>query len=211
MPTVPGAIGAFRRAAVLDVGGVPGQTLAEDTDFTMALIRAGWRVVYAPDAVAWTEAPASLKQLWRQRYRWCYGTMQAMWKHRRAMVERGAAGRLGRRGLTYLLLFQVALPLCACVVDVYGVYGLLFLPPAKVAAVWAGFNLLQMATAAYALRLDRERFGPLWTLPFQQVVYRQLMYLVVIQSTVMALVGDRLRWHRMARIGAVAQRDSIRA
>ena len=204
MPTVPGAIGAFRRAAVVDVGGVSGQTLAEDTDFTMALIRAGWRVVYAPDAIAWTEAPASLRQLWRQRYRWCYGTMQAMWKHRRALVERGAAGRLGRRGLTYLLLFQVALPLCACMVDVYGVYGLLFLPPAKVAAVWAGFTLLQMATAGYALRLDKERYGPLWTLPFQQVVYRQLMYLVVIQSTVMALVGDRLRWHRMVRTGAVA-------
>jgi cellulose synthase/poly-beta-1,6-N-acetylglucosamine synthase-like glycosyltransferase/peptidoglycan/xylan/chitin deacetylase (PgdA/CDA1 family) len=205
MPTVPGAIGAFRRAAVVDVGGVSSETLAEDTDFTMALIRAGWRIVYAPDAVAWTEAPASLKQLWRQRYRWCYGTMQAMWKHRRALVERGAAGRLGRRGLTYLLLFQVALPLCACMVDVYGVYGLLFLPPAEVVAVWSGFTLLQVVTAAYALRLDGERYGPLWSLPFQQVVYRQLMYLVVIQSTVMALVGDRLRWHRMVRTGAVAR------
>ncbi|GAA4164444.1 glycosyltransferase [Phytohabitans flavus] len=201
MPTVPGAIGAFRRAAVVDVGGVSNETLAEDTDFTMALIRAGWRVVYAPDAVAWTEAPATLKQLWRQRYRWCYGTMQAMWKHRRALAEPGAAGRLGRRGLTYLLLFQVALPLCACMVDLYGLYGLLFLPLGKVAAVWTGFTLLQMATAAYALHLDRERYGPLWSLPFQQVVYRQLMYLVVIQSTVMALIGHRLRWHRMTRTG----------
>nr|MDT0660627.1 bifunctional polysaccharide deacetylase/glycosyltransferase family 2 protein [Micromonospora sp. DSM 115978] len=202
MPTVPGAIGAFRRAAVVDVGGVPADTLAEDTDFTMALIRAGWRVVYTPDAVAWTEAPASLTQLWRQRYRWCYGTMQAMWKHRRALVQRGAAGRLGRRGLAYLLLFQVLLPLCACMVDVYGVYGLLFLPPAKVAAVWIGFTAVQVLTAAYALRLDRERYGPLWSLPLQQVVYRQLMYLVVFQSTVMALLGGRLRWHRMTRTGA---------
>jgi cellulose synthase/poly-beta-1,6-N-acetylglucosamine synthase-like glycosyltransferase/peptidoglycan/xylan/chitin deacetylase (PgdA/CDA1 family) len=202
MPTVPGAIGAFRRAAIVDVGGVSAQTLAEDTDFTMALIRAGWRVVYAPDAIAWTEAPASLKQLWRQRYRWCYGTMQATWKHRRALVQPGAAGRLGRRGLTYLLLFQVLLPLCACLVDVYGLYGMLFLPPAKVAAVWAGFTLVQVFTAGYALHLDRERYGPLWSLPLQQIVYRQLMYLVVIQSTVMALLGGRLRWHRMVRTGA---------
>ncbi|GAA4684230.1 bifunctional polysaccharide deacetylase/glycosyltransferase family 2 protein [Phytohabitans rumicis] len=204
MPTVPGAIGAFRRAAVVDVGGVPADTLAEDTDFTMALIRAGWRILYAPDAVAWTEAPASLRQLWRQRYRWCYGTMQATWKHRRALVQSGPAGRLGRRGLTYLLLFQVLLPLTACMVDVYGVYGVLFLPLGKVAAVWAGFTLVQVLTAGYALHLDRERFGPLWSLPLQQIVYRQLMYLVVIQSTVMALLGGRLRWHRMARTGAVA-------
>ena len=103
MPTVPGAIGAFRREALLDVGGVTVDTLAEDTDLTMAVVRAGWRVVYEERAIAWTEAPATLRQLWRQRYRWCYGTMQAMWKHRRALVERGPAGKLGRRGLRYLL------------------------------------------------------------------------------------------------------------
>ena len=130
--------------------------------------------------------------------------MQAMWKHRRALVQRGGAGRLGRRGLTYLLLFQVLLPLTAPMVDVYSLYGLVFLPPLEVAAVWLGFTGLQVATAAYALRLDGERYGPLWSLPLQQVVYRQLMYLVVVQSTVMALLGDRLRWHRMIRIGAAS-------
>jgi peptidoglycan/xylan/chitin deacetylase (PgdA/CDA1 family)/GT2 family glycosyltransferase len=211
MPTVPGAIGAFRRETLRDVGGVSGQTLAEDTDLTMAVIRAGWRVVYTPDAVAWTEAPSSLRQLWRQRYRWCYGTMQAMWKHRRALTEPGPAGRLGRRGLTYLLVFQVLLPLCAPMVDVYAVYGLIFLPVAKIAAVWLGLLAAQTATAAYALRLDREPYGPLWSLPLQQLVYRQLMYLVVVQSTTMALIGGRLPWHRMVRTGAASAhaRDSV--
>jgi len=101
-------------------------------------------------------------------------------------------------------MFQVLLPLTAPMVDVYGLYGLLFLPWAKVAGVWCGFVAAQLATAAYALRLDRERYGPLWTLPLQQVVYRQLMYLVVIQSTVLALLGGRLRWQRMRRTGAAA-------
>jgi cellulose synthase/poly-beta-1,6-N-acetylglucosamine synthase-like glycosyltransferase/peptidoglycan/xylan/chitin deacetylase (PgdA/CDA1 family) len=201
MPTVPGAIGAFRREALLDVGGVSAATLAEDTDLTMAVIRSGWRVVYEESAIAWTEAPSSLRQLWRQRYRWCYGTMQAMWKHRRSLVESGPAGKLGRRGLAYLLLFQVLLPLVAPAVDVYAVYGFLFLPWQQVAEVWLGFVLAQGFTAWYALRLDQERYGPLWTLPFQQVVYRQLMYLVVVQSTVAALVGSRQRWQRMARTG----------
>ncbi|MEJ3748100.1 glycosyltransferase, partial [Actinomycetes bacterium KLBMP 9797] len=83
MPTVPGAIGAFRRRALLSAGGVSDDTLAEDTDLTMALCRAGWHIVYEESARAWTEAPATLDQLWKQRYRWSYGTMQAMWKHRR--------------------------------------------------------------------------------------------------------------------------------
>ena len=73
-------------------GGISDDTLAEDTDLTMALRRAGWRVVYEERARAWTEAPATLEQLWRQRYRWSYGTMQAMWKHRQALIDRGAVG-----------------------------------------------------------------------------------------------------------------------
>jgi len=204
MPTIPGAIGAFRRAALRDVGGVPADTLAEDTDLTMALLRAGWEVGYAERAIAWTEAPATLRQLWRQRYRWGYGTMQAMWKHRAAVHERGPGGRLGRRALPYLLVYQVLLPLAAPAVDVFAVYSLLFLPPSRLAAGWLALLLLQALTAAYALRLDREPLWPLWTLPFQQIVYRQIMYLVVVQAAVTALLGTRLRWHRMARTGAAA-------
>jgi cellulose synthase/poly-beta-1,6-N-acetylglucosamine synthase-like glycosyltransferase len=201
MPTVPGAIGGFRRTALTDVGGVALDTLAEDTDLTMAVVRAGWSVTYRDDAIAWTEAPSTLRQLWRQRYRWCYGTIQAMWKHHRAFVEGGSSGRLGRRGLGYLLLFQLLLPLAAPAVDVYGLYGLLFLPVGQVAAVWFGLVLAQALTAAYALRLDREHLRPLWTIPLQQLVYRQLMYLVVVHSVVTALAGIRLRWHRIARTG----------
>ncbi|SBT50606.1 bifunctional polysaccharide deacetylase/glycosyltransferase family 2 protein [Micromonospora auratinigra] len=204
MPTIPGAIGAFRREVLLAVGGVPADTLAEDTDLTMKVLRAGWRVVYEEGAIAWTEAPSSLRQLWRQRYRWCYGTMQAMWKHRHALREPGAGGKLGRRGLPYLTVFQVVLPLAAPAVDVFALYGLLFLPWSALVLAWGGLLLLQGFTAAYALRLDRERYGPLWALPFQQFVYRQVMYLVVVQSVVTAVVGNRLRWQRMARTGEAA-------
>ncbi|MFC6600240.1 bifunctional polysaccharide deacetylase/glycosyltransferase family 2 protein [Kitasatospora paranensis] len=203
MPTVPGAVGAFRRSALLRIGGVAEETLAEDTDLTMALCRAGWRVVYEERAKAWTEAPATLGALWRQRYRWCYGTLQAMWKHRGALRQRGQAGKLGRRGLLYLLVFQVLLPLLGPVVDVYAVYGLVFLDPLRIVGLWGAFLALQAAMGAYAFRLDGEKLGPLWTLPLQQFVYRQLMYLVVIQSLCTALAGSRLRWQRMQRYGSL--------
>ncbi|MFI1165075.1 glycosyltransferase [Streptomyces sp. NPDC020801] len=203
MPTVPGAVGAFRRRALLDIGGVSDVTLAEDTDLTMALCRDGWRVVYEEGAKAWTEAPASLNALWRQRYRWCYGTLQAMWKHRGALVQRGAAGKLGRRGLVHLLLFQVLLPLLAPVVDVFALYGLVFLDPARIIGLWLAFLLLQLMMGLYAFRLDGESPGPLWSMPLQQFVYRQLMYLVVIQSVFTAVSGSRLRWQRMERYGSL--------
>ncbi|MFF5522741.1 glycosyltransferase [Streptomyces coeruleorubidus] len=205
MPTVPGAIGAFRRDAVIGVGGVSEDTLAEDTDLTMALWRAGWRVLYEESAVAWTEVPTTIRQLWRQRYRWCYGTLQAMWKHRGALFGMGPAGRFGRRGLTYLALFQVALPLLAPVIDVYALYGVLFRDPWESAAVWFAFLGVQIVCSGYALRLDGEPVRALWSMPFQIVVYRQLMYLVVIQSLVALLLGSRLRWQRMQRSGTAAE------
>ncbi|MFC8664227.1 glycosyltransferase [Streptomyces sp. NPDC057199] len=205
MTTVPGAIGAFRRDAVIGVGGVSDDTLAEDTDLTMALWRAGWRVLYEESAVAWTEVPTSLRQLWRQRYRWCFGTIQSMWKHRGAVLEMGVAGRFGRRGLTYLALFQVALPLLAPVIDVFALYGVLFLDPLTSAGVWFGFMGVQLVCAGYALKLDGERVRTLWWMPFQLVVYRQLMYLVVIQSVVAVLLGSRLKWQRMKRSGTAAE------
>jgi cellulose synthase/poly-beta-1,6-N-acetylglucosamine synthase-like glycosyltransferase len=203
MPTVPGAVGAFRREALAGVGGISQDTLAEDTDLTMSVIRDGWRVVYEERAVAWTEVPTSLRQFWRQRYRWCYGTLQAMWKHRASVFRHGPEGRLGRRGLTYMFLFQVLLPLLAPVVDVFAVYGLVFNNATRVGEIWLAFLLSQLLMALYAFRLDRERPTALWTLPLQQVVYRQLMYLVVIHSLVTALVGSRLKWQRMQRHGSL--------
>jgi cellulose synthase/poly-beta-1,6-N-acetylglucosamine synthase-like glycosyltransferase/peptidoglycan/xylan/chitin deacetylase (PgdA/CDA1 family) len=198
MPTIPGAIGAFRREALAQVGGVSGDTLAEDTDLTMALNRAGWRVVYEESARAWTEAPASLRQLWRQRYRWCYGTMQAMWKHRRAVRERNP---LGRFGLPYLFLFQVLLPLLAPAIDLFALYGLVFLNPLPVLGYWLAFNAFQLLLGFYAFRLDGESPGPLWALPLQQFVYRQVMYLVVFESVISAVAGTRLRWQKLTRTG----------
>lgn len=204
MLTVPGAIGAFRRSAVDAVGGLSSDTLAEDTDLTMALVRSGWRVVYQEKARAWTEAPANLSQLWLQRYRWSYGTMQAAWKHRRAVIESGGSARLGRIGLPYLLLFQVILPLIAPVIDIYFLYGLLFLNPVRSAIYWLAFLVVQALITAYALRLDGERLRALWALPLQQFVYRQVMYLVIIQSVVSAAAGVAMRWHKLARTGGAS-------
>jgi cellulose synthase/poly-beta-1,6-N-acetylglucosamine synthase-like glycosyltransferase/peptidoglycan/xylan/chitin deacetylase (PgdA/CDA1 family) len=202
MPTVPGAIGAFRRSAVEEVGGLSSATLAEDTDLTIAIGRRGWLVVYEPSARAYTETPATLAGLWRQRYRWSYGTMQAVWKHKRAIFAR-EEGKVGRRGLPYLVLFQIALPVLAPLIDLTAIYGVIFLNPVTVLAYWVAFNLVNLALGLYAFRLDREPVRALWAMPAQQLVYRQLMYLVVLQSIVSAVRGVRLRWQHVERTGEV--------
>jgi cellulose synthase/poly-beta-1,6-N-acetylglucosamine synthase-like glycosyltransferase len=178
-------------------------TLAEDTDVTMALHRAGWRVVYAENARAWTEAPETVRQLWSQRYRWSYGTMQAIWKHRRALVERGPSGRFGRVGLLLVSLFMVVAPLLAPLIDIFLLYGVVFGPTGKTIGAWLGVLALQAVCAAYAFRLDREPMTHLVSLPLQQILYRQLMYVVLLQSWITALTGGRLRWQKLRRTGVV--------
>jgi len=203
MPTIPGAVGAFRRSALERVGGMSDDTLAEDTDITMAMHRDGWRVVYAEKARAWTEAPESVQQLWSQRYRWSYGTMQAIWKHRRAVLERGSSGRFGRVGLPLVSLFMVVAPLLAPLIDVFLLYGVVFGQTQKTIVAWLGVLALQAVCAAYAFRLDKERMTHLISLPLQQILYRQLMYVVLLQSWITALTGGRLRWQKLRRTGVV--------
>jgi cellulose synthase/poly-beta-1,6-N-acetylglucosamine synthase-like glycosyltransferase/peptidoglycan/xylan/chitin deacetylase (PgdA/CDA1 family) len=203
MPTIPGAIGAFRREAVLEVGGMSEDTLAEDTDITIAMHRAGWRVVYQEHARAWTEAPGSLKQLWSQRYRWSYGTMQALWKHRKSLTDKGPSGRFGRVGMPLVVVFQIVTPVFAPLIDVFTVYSMIFVDLKAALLAWCAVLAIQLVCAAYAFRLDREKYRYLLMMPLQQLAYRQMMYLVLIHSCITALTGGRLRWQKLKRTGEV--------
>jgi hypothetical protein len=90
-------------------------------------------------------------------------------------------------------------------------YGLLFLDPVRMMGLWPAFLLLQLLMGLYAFRLDGERPGPSRSLPLQQFVHRQLMYLVVIQSVFTAVSGSRLRRQRMERYGSLRAPTGARA
>jgi GT2 family glycosyltransferase len=206
MPTIPGAIGAFRRTALQQAGGMSDDTLAEDTDVTMALHRAGWKVVYPENARAWTEAPVSMKQLWSQRYRWSYGTMQAMWKHRHALLERGPAGHFGRVGLPFVALFMVVTPLLAPAFDIGMVYGVVFVDAYKTPG-----GVVRGDGPAGRLRLvvlppgqgegvaSDHAVGSAGGLPGAHVHDDAA-------SAITALTGGRLRWQKLKRTGEVGAR-----
>ena len=194
-PTVPGAIGAFRRRALADIGGVSGATIAEDTDITLDLGRAGWKVVYEPRARAWTEAPSNLRALYRQRARWAYGTIQSAWKHR----DRSLRGEhaFGRRAVGVLLVFQILLPLAAPLIDLFAIYSILFLDPMPILVFWGAFNLFQLTLAWVAFGSDGESRRPLWALPLQQLAWRQITYFVVLDGIISALLGRQVGWRHL--------------
>lgn len=197
---VPGAIGAWRRRAVVDAGLPSGATLAEDSDLTVALARAGWRVDHAAPAIAWTEAPNSVRSLAMQRYRWTYGTLQVLWRNRGAVRERGPGGRVGR--ITYpISLLQIATMLLAPVVDVAVLVRFFTAGVVSTAGLWLVLTLPNVLLVLYGLRLEHRRHRGVLALPLVALGYRQFLYVTMYRSLWSAIAGDRLRWHRSRRSG----------
>ena len=107
---VPGAIGAFRKSAVSEAGGFTSDTLAEDCDLTIRILREGYIISNENGAIAMTEAPGSIKQFLKQRFRWTFGVLQTFWKNRDAIFN-SAYKNLGFIALPDILLFKYIIPL----------------------------------------------------------------------------------------------------
>ncbi len=207
---VPGAVGAYRTAVLRRVGGVPTNTLAEDTDLTIAVQRVGYSIGFAPEARAWTEAPSSLRAFWRQRTRWTYGTYQAIWKNRGAMLEPGPGGRLGRFAFPYTVLFSLVYAALGPFIDLYGLIAIARGDWLTLALVWGGFTVLSLLQALVAFVLQRERPTALWALPLQQLLLRPVLAAIAISSLRSAVTGDRLRWQKLPRSGLAAVAADLR-
>ncbi|ARR54059.1 polysaccharide deacetylase [Rhizorhabdus wittichii DC-6] len=218
MTVVPGAVGAWRLAAIRAVGGYPPDTLAEDQDLTIAIQRAGWGVHYDQYAVAWTEAPESVRALAKQRFRWAYGTLQCLWKHRRVMAS-GEPRGLARIGLPQAVLFQILLAAISPVIDLALIVSLVatwFEVQAhgwaqsstdidRMLAYWLIFTAIDLLAAFIAFALERrEKWRLLWLLIPQRIGYRQIMYYVVLKALAQALRGPRVGWGKLERSGRVA-------
>ncbi len=195
MTTVPGALAAWRADALRAVGGVPGDTLAEDTDLTLTLQRAGHRVVFVDDAIAYTRTPRTLAALFRQRRRWLHGNLQCAVKHARGLRD-------GPPGLRWL-----ALP------DLWfthlGVYLLLPISLAWLAhapahfstaallALGAALFTLDLLGSALALHVDRAPLRGLWHVPLQRLVWPFLLWAVFADVVARRLRGAPIHWGRV--------------
>ncbi len=223
---VPGAVGAWRRSAVLEVGGFQEDTLAEDQDLTLAMRRAGYSVEYADGAVAYTEAPDTLRGLARQRFRWSFGTLQCAWKHRDAFF-RTKYGSLGWVALPNVFLFQLLLPSISPIADLMFVYSIFsvwlnalshrvddrltyaLVDLEKVFTYYAVFLLVDWLAAVLAFLMEPEEDKQLtWLIFLQRFAYRQVMYWVVVRSFGAALSGRLVGWGKLDRKATVGLPDA---
>jgi peptidoglycan-N-acetylglucosamine deacetylase len=215
---VPGAVGAWRRAALEQLGGFPSDTLAEDQDLTMEAQRAGWRIEFDPDARAYTEAPETVSGLLKQRFRWSFGTLQCIWKHREATFDRKHA-ILGFIALPQIWLFQIVLATAAPLVDLGVVWALgsalidRFYHGVEAGTdklvqallYWAIFIFVDLSAAALGMALEkRAPWSDTPWIPVQRFGYRQLMYYVVVKAVVTAVRGPRVGWGKLERRATAA-------
>ena len=213
---VPGAIGAWRRCALMDVGLYDSDTAAEDADITFKIARAGWLVRNEPRALAVTEAPEKVREFNKQRFRWMFGMIQVAFKHRDVYLQRGAHG-LKWFTIPNIVVFQFVFTLFAPIMDAlligtlisdawaHAHHGGSFLSERtiEILVYWGVFQVLELAFAAVALWLHREpgnrRLLPLTVL--QRFYYRQLIFWISLRTLFAVLCGHFTGWGRAKRLG----------
>jgi cellulose synthase/poly-beta-1,6-N-acetylglucosamine synthase-like glycosyltransferase/peptidoglycan/xylan/chitin deacetylase (PgdA/CDA1 family)/spore germination protein YaaH len=219
---VPGAIGAWRTAPVKAAGGYPLNTVAEDADLTMNLLEQGLKVDYEDRALAFTEAPIDMKGLMRQRFRWSFGTLQAVWKHRAAFVRNKAMGLFA---LPNILIFQMFLPLVSPFIDLLFLYGLVnffvdrhYHPESastasleKLVIYFLGFLVIDFITSSAAFSLERKHpanKGDGWLLFhiwLQRFAYRQVFSIVLFKTVKRAIDGKPFNWDKIERTAQMSK------
>ena len=215
---VPGAIGCWRTAIVRQLGGFNAQTAAEDADLTFLIRRAGFRILYEDGALAYTEAPVTIKALMKQRFRWSYGMVQTVWKHRDLF---GRGGTLGRFALPNILIFQIILPLLGPVTDFMLLFALgmewfnyrshpqSWTPDSlyRLLFFFSVLMLVDMLGSLLAFALEhKEQWTLIGGLLLQRLVYRHVMALVMFRTLKQALKGGEFHWGKLERTGKLSER-----
>jgi peptidoglycan-N-acetylglucosamine deacetylase len=222
---VPGSVGAWRRAVLEEIGGFSGETLAEDQDLTIQVRKLGYKIGYEETAIGLTEAPDTLRGLAKQRYRWAYGTLQCMWKHKDALF-RPKFGTLGFVAMPNVWIYQVLFPLVSPLMDLMFIWTFVaaligYLEHQKeytrtptnlgeVVFYYSLFLTVDLAGALLAFMMEKAEQKKLlvWLL-IQRFGYRQVMYWVMVKSVLTAIRGAIVGWGKLERKDTVLARPEI--
>ena len=202
---VPGAISAIRKDAIDQAGGLSLQTLAEDTDLTLSLHKHRQRIVYVPGAIAWTEAPESVRTLARQRFRWAYGTLQCLWKHR-DMVFNWNYRALGWFSLPSIWFFQIVLVAVTPMVDLFLLASLPFGAWLAVMPFVITFLSMDVILATLACILEREPILRAWRILPMRLIYRPMLSYCIWKAIFRAVKGAWVSWGKLERTASVPVR-----
>jgi len=202
---IPGALASFRKSVFKLVGTFDSDTVTEDMDQTVKLLKGGRRVLYDAKAVVHTEAPEDLKSLFRQRKRWNSGTVMVLLKHSAYWWKHGALSYIA---YPYLVLSTIIVPvaeLTAFVLTfVYAALGRWI----GMGVIFSQFLLLELALSATAIYLDKEDWQLILYVPAYALLYRYLLDIFRL-ATYVEMYRKKIGWTRADRYGALRKKIKI--
>ncbi|MEB1808441.1 MAG: glycosyltransferase family 2 protein [Bacillaceae bacterium] len=195
---VPGALGAWRKEDIEKVNLFEEETLAEDTDLTIKIIRTGKRIIFEEKAIGYTEVPTKLKDLTKQRLRWYFGILQSLWKHKDALFQRKYKG-LAFVGIPNMM-FQITFQLLVPIIDILLIIALLTQTYSLLIYILI-FIAIDTFISLYAFKLERERLSPLRWIIIQRFAYRIFFAYITWKVVIKAIQGVSVKWGKLDRIG----------
>ena len=197
---IPGPLGLFRRTVLKEIGGYELDTFAEDCDITIKLLIHRYKIEYEPYAITWTEAPETMRDFFKQRYRWTRGILQSLRKHYGSMFK--GAGFINTFMLWYMAFESLVWPVMNIFAQVYFLYVVIFFDLATFVIFWWGqLTVLDIVVAMFCLSMERESMK---LVPYS-VIYR--IYFVVLTDVckVIASIEELLKiemtWGKLTRSG----------
>ncbi len=195
---VPGALGAFRKRVLEEGGFYDSNTLIEDFDATIKALKTGFVVQGSSMAVAYTQSPQSLRDLYKQRMRWYRGNFQTLWKHFDALTN-PRFGFLHRLGFPFVLMSMLFLPVAGLVIWGTVLVAILQGQSLLILQVLILFIIIQSLLALVSILIDEEDKKLVAYAPFFVIGYKQLLDLFIVKALLDVLLGRRLPWTRSER------------
>ncbi len=198
---IPGPIGFFRKKAIEEAGFYSSDTFAEDADLTLKILANGWKIYYEPNSISFTEAPAKLQQLLKQRYRWTRGIIQSIRKHKKLLINPSI--NFGDTFILWTMAYEALIwPAMNIMANVFFIIAALaFGFSTLIFFWWAGLALLDLVTALYCIAAEKEEFR----LVGYSIIYRMFFILIIdickAMSTVEEFLGIRMTWGKLERVG----------
>ncbi len=200
---IPGPLGVFRRKAIEEAGLYSSDTFAEDADLTLKILAGGWKIYYEPNAISYTEAPADMYQLLKQRYRWTRGIIQSVRKHKKLMIN--PTINFGDTFILWTMSYEALVwPAMNIAANLFFIIAALAFGFTQLIFFWwAGLALLDMITALYCISVEKEEYRLAW----YAVIYRMFFILLIdvckLMSSVEEFLGIRMTWGKLEREGTI--------
>lgn len=202
---VPGCLGLFKREGIETIGRYSSDTLTEDFDLTIELLKRGFKIHHS-NAIVYTEAPDTWTNLYRQRIRWFRGNLQTVVKHGQIFVL-PEFGILHRVGAPYLLFSMSIIPVLGIVVFGLVIWFVVQGSVREFIGVTALFMILQFLLSLLAIHIEDDDLWLARYAPFSILGYKQFLDVVLVKSIVDVFRHDDISWTSAERIRQREDRD----